>query len=102
MKDLRGKTVWITGASSGIGESLSCQLAAMGCRLILSSRRESELKRVAASCSGAQSVAILPLDLSKPEALADVVRRGISDYGPIDVMLHNGGVSQRAEARETL
>ena len=102
MKDLRGKSVWVTGASSGIGESLSRQLAAMGCRLILSSRREAELKRVADSCSGAQSVAILPLDLGKPETLAGVVHRAVADHGPIDIMVHNGGVSQRAEARETL
>jgi dehydrogenase/reductase SDR family member 7B len=102
MKDLRGKLVWITGASSGIGESLARQLAVMGCRLILSSRRESELKRVAASCADAQNISILPLDLSKTEALASLVQRALSDIGPVDIMVHNGGISQRAEARDTV
>ena len=102
MKDLRGKLVWITGASSGIGESLAAQFAALGCRLILSSRREPELRRVAASCAGAQNTSILPLDLSKPETLGSIVQRALSDIGPVDIMVHNGGVSQRAEARNTL
>jgi dehydrogenase/reductase SDR family member 7B len=102
VKELRGQTVWITGASSGIGESLSRQFAALGCRLILSSRRESELQRVAATCAGAQHVSIVPLDLSKPESLGDVVRRVLADAGSIDIMAHNGGVSQRADARDTL
>jgi dehydrogenase/reductase SDR family member 7B len=102
MKDLRGKRVWITGASSGIGDSLARQFAAAGCRLILSSRREAELKRVAASCSGAENISILPLDLSKPETLARIVERALSDIGPVDLMVHNGGVSQRADAAATL
>lgn len=49
---LRGKVVWITGASSGIGEELAYQLAALGARLVLSARRENELERVKRSCLG--------------------------------------------------
>ncbi len=54
------KVVWITGASSGIGEELAYQLNEMGARLVLSSRRKSELERVAAKCKDAL---VLPLDL---------------------------------------
>ena len=50
--ELRGKVVWITGASSGIGESLAYALAECGARLILSARREEELKRVREKCRG--------------------------------------------------
>ena len=47
---LRGKVVWITGASSGIGEELAYSLAGLGSRLILSARREGELQRVLDNC----------------------------------------------------
>jgi dehydrogenase/reductase SDR family protein 7B len=102
VKDLHGKLVWITGASSGIGESLSRQFAHLGCRLVLSSRRESELQRVASSCTGAQGIFVIPLDLSKPETMSIVAQRVLADIGPVDIMVHNGGVSQRADARETI
>lgn len=51
-KKLKGLVVWITGASSGIGEELAYQLASCGCRLILSARREDELNRVKRNCLG--------------------------------------------------
>ncbi len=47
---LKGKVVWVTGASSGIGEYIAYELAAVGCRLVLSARRESELNRVKKQC----------------------------------------------------
>ena len=49
---LRGKVVWITGASSGIGEYLAYELAKYGCKLILSARRSAELERVKENCAG--------------------------------------------------
>ena len=97
----KGKVVWITGASSGIGEALAKQFAVAGSRLILSSRREEELKRVAALCSAAEAVSVLPLDLSKPELMNDAAQKALGLGGPIDVMVHNGGVSQRAFAADT-
>src|SRR6185369_4318245 len=93
----QGKVVWITGASSGIGEALAKRYAAAGSRLILSARRESELNRVAQLCQGAASISILPLDLSKPESMAEVVERA----GVVDVMIHNGAVSQRGFAADS-
>lgn len=51
-KKLKGLVVWVTGASSGIGEELAYQLAKCGSRLILSARREDELKRVKRNCLG--------------------------------------------------
>jgi short-subunit dehydrogenase len=97
----KGKVVWITGASSGIGEALARLFAGTGSRLILSSRREEELKRVAALCSGAESVSVLTIDLSKPELMNDAARSALRLGGHIDVMVHNGGVSQRAFAADT-
>ena len=49
---LRGKVVWITGASSGIGEYLAYELVRYGCKLVLSARRKAELERVKKNCAG--------------------------------------------------
>jgi short-subunit dehydrogenase len=94
------QVVWITGATSGIGEALARRFAAFGSRLVLSARREQELSRVAGLCTGAASVSVLPLDLSQPASLADRVHSVISREGAVDVMVHNAAVSQRAFAAD--
>ena len=97
----KGKVTWITGASSGIGEALAKQFAAAGSRLILSSRREDELERVAGLCRHADSVSVLLLDLSRPEQMAGAAEKALALAGHVDVMIHNGGISQRAFAADT-
>src|SRR5437762_6350354 len=97
----RGKVVWITGASSGIGEALARRFASAGARLILSSRREDELNRVARLCAGAASISVLPLDLSKPDSMPDAVQWVIARAGAVDVMVHNAAVGQRSFAADT-
>jgi len=63
MRSFKGQVIWITGASSGIGEALACEMSARGAKLILSSRRISELERVKNNCAEPENVCILPLDL---------------------------------------
>ncbi len=60
---IHNKVVWLTGATSGIGEALAYALAKDGAKLVLSARREDELKRVAKKCNS-KTVFVLPLDLS--------------------------------------
>ncbi len=98
----KDKKVWITGASSGIGEALAYAFNSEGAKLILSARRKEELERVAAACEDTDDrVFILPLDLSKPETFAGATEKAQAHFGGIDILVNNGGVSQRATAMES-
>jgi NADP-dependent 3-hydroxy acid dehydrogenase YdfG len=104
MKYYSGKVVWITGASSGIGEALTNELAKHGARLILSARRKEELERVKGNCPIATqaNIKILPLDLSQSDTLKLSVEAAIQMFGQLDILINNGGISQRSLAKETL
>ncbi len=103
MTKLSDKTIWITGASSGIGEQLTYQLASKGNRLILSARREAELERVKSNCpeSAQKNIHVLPLDLSDLDSLDNAAAKALKIHGNIDVLVNNGGISQRSLVSET-
>ncbi len=101
LPDFSGRVVWITGASSGIGEALAQAFAQAGARLILSGRRAAELERVAAACGGPTPF-VLPLDLTRPQEFAPAVVQVQRHFGRLDVLVNNAGVGQRALAQETL
>jgi len=92
------KVVWITGASSGIGEALAYAFAAEGALLVLSARREEELQRVAKACGNAY---VLPFDMLSLSEHADRVQDVIQTYGRIDYLVLNAGVSQRSFVKDT-
>ncbi|XP_065836252.1 dehydrogenase/reductase SDR family member 7-like [Oscarella lobularis] len=99
MENFRGKVVWITGASSGIGEYLAYDLAARGAKLILSARRKTELERVREACiaqCGQVEIRVLPLDISKHDTHASVVSEALEFFNHIDILINNAGRSQRA------
>ncbi len=97
-----GKVIWITGASSGIGEELAKQLAKEKAHLILSSRRMSELERVKKECLAyTEEVEILPIDLSHPAELLSIAEAAILFYKRIDILINCGGISQRSSVLET-
>lgn len=100
MRRFEGKTVWITGASSGIGEACARAFAREGARLILSARRRDELTRVASSI-GATDARIVPLDLEELGGSFARAQEIVAEAGDVDVMVHNGGVSQRSRAIDT-
>lgn len=96
---LQKQIVWITGASSGIGEALAYAYSEKGVKLILSARRVNELERVRENCPGsAEDIKILPLDLTDTEAMNEKTEMAVNMFGKIDVLINNGGISQRAYA----
>jgi len=88
------RTVWITGASSGIGAALAVGFAAAGAHAVLSGRNEAALADVAAQCRGARTLAFDTTDLA---ALPGIV----SAAGPVDILVNNAGISQRSLALDT-
>ncbi len=103
MTKLINKTIWITGASSGIGEQLTYQLAKKGNRLIISARRKDALELVKSNCddTAQEKIHVLPLDLSKVDALDDAAKKAFEIHERIDVLVNNGGISQRSLVSET-
>jgi short-subunit dehydrogenase len=99
--DFHDRRVWITGASSGIGESLALAFHHAGAKLVLSARREGELKRVQAACGGEPGTRVLPLDVTNNEELPEKTRLALSMFGGIDILVLNAGITQRSRARET-
>uniref|UniRef100_A0A3P8ZX02 Dehydrogenase/reductase (SDR family) member 7 n=1 Tax=Esox lucius TaxID=8010 RepID=A0A3P8ZX02_ESOLU len=103
---LKGLVVWVTGASSGIGEELAYQLAGCGSRLILSARRVDELDRVKRHCLECSSlqdkdILVLPLDLLEKTSHEAKTKTAVQHFGSIDILINNGGRSQRSLCLET-
>jgi dehydrogenase/reductase SDR family protein 7B len=98
----RDKVVWVTGASSGIGEALALAFSREGANVVLSSRNEAELDRVRDACDGgADRHLVLPLDLTRFDAFPAAVSMVLQRFDRVDVLVHSGGVSQRSLAMNT-
>jgi len=100
MQSYQNKVVWITGASSGVGEGLAEAFAEAGAMLVLSARRAVELERVRKKLTGAR-VLVLPMDVTH----ADDIRRGLrtveQHYERVDMLVCNAGIGQHAGVAET-
>jgi len=98
----KDKVVWITGASSGIGEALAYEFTREGAKTILSSNEQEELERVRKKCEemGGNS-SVLFLDMLDSQALEKSVKTAIDRFGGIDILINNAGISHRSVVNET-
>ncbi len=101
MNKFQNRVVWITGASSGLGEAMAKAFRREGARLILSSRNIAELERVRNECGGdSQNIVVLPFDLADVDSLSARATEALAAFGRVDVLVNNGGVGTRGKALE--
>jgi len=98
IRDWRGRRVWIVGASSGIGEALARELAALGARLALSARREAPLRALLAATDSTGLA--LPLDVTDPQAVQAAADRIERDWGGIDLVVWLAGAYSPMRAQQ--
>lgn len=96
-----GKKIWVTGASSGIGEHLVYELSKLGAQIIISARRREELERVRAAAFSPNVIHVVPFDQGDMQAIDAAVKEVHTKFGAVDFLFNNGGISQRAEAMKT-
>ena len=96
-------SVWITGASSGIGEARAYRYAEEGARLVLTSSSVNRLEPVAARCRelGATEVNILPFDLTCLDGIDTLTDKAWDAMKGIDIVMLNAGISQRTNVEDT-
>jgi dehydrogenase/reductase SDR family protein 7B len=101
MNDFENKVIWITGASSGIGEAMAHELARRGARLVLSARRADVLEAVRLRCDRPDKHLVLPMDMTDPGQFRTQTEVVLSTFGHIDMLINNAGVSQRSLVKDT-
>jgi short-subunit dehydrogenase len=94
----KGKVVWITGASSGIGKELALQLDALGAILILTSSNQSLLSELQLQLQKSKTLVYNLLDI---KGIPELVEEALACFGHIDYVIQSAGISQRAQATET-
>jgi short-subunit dehydrogenase len=94
---MTNRTIWITGASSGIGEALAMHYAAKGTQLLLSSHENTELEKVAGNCrQRGADVQVIPFNLTRKAEIEDAVKKAQSLVSKIDILVNCGGIGQRS------
>jgi dehydrogenase/reductase SDR family member 7B len=101
MPELIGKTAWITGASSGIGEALAKAFVARGGACVLSGRNIAELERVQRDSGAPEMCMILPFETTDLACLPAMVAAATGFRGSVDILVNNAGISQRSLATDT-
>jgi len=101
-KRFEGKTVIVTGASSGIGEATARHFAREGAEVVLVARSADTLERIAASIAAAGGIALaVPMDVTDAGACASMLETAEAQFGNIDVLVNNAGYNCRGAVEET-
>jgi short-subunit dehydrogenase len=101
MSGFSDKIIWITGASSGIGKALAIELSNQNIKIILSARKREDLELVKKQCKSTNDVKIITLDLEDYTNLQTKVDEALAAFGKIDILVNNGGISQRSFVKDT-
>lgn len=100
-ESLEGKVVWITGASSGLGEALAKEFALQGAQVVLSARRFEELEKVRVSLLHPDQHISICADITDETQVRHAYEQVLEQKGRIDWLINNAGLSQRALIADT-
>ncbi|HZX91921.1 MAG TPA: SDR family oxidoreductase [Rudaea sp.] len=93
---VKGRTVLVTGGSSGIGKAAALKIAAAGARVLICARNEAELAATQTEISEAGGICHSYIaDLSEEKSCADLVQRIVEEHGGVDILINNAGRSIR-------
>lgn len=98
MDTFNNKTIWLTGASKGIGRALALELAERGAKLALSARNEKELEQLANEM-GNQPTLILPMDVTEHAANIAAVTKIMHEWGQLDIAIFNAGNAEYVDVQ---
>mgnify|MGYP001810984405 FL=1 len=99
--NFENKVVWITGASSGIGEALAYTFAKRRAKLILSARRADELERVKKNCNLPEGdILVLPLDVAEHDKAEEATQKVLATFKHIDILINNAGLSHWSKIKD--
>ena len=101
MQNIHSKVIWVTGASSGLGEALVYQLAKEDCKIVLTSNETERLAEVAQK-SGLKEAnyLVLPIELENFDAEVEL-KKVIDKFGKLDVLINNAGICQKDFGEKT-
>lgn len=100
--DFKNKTVWVIGASSGIGEALITELYKENCNIILSARREENLTEIASRLKlNKENSLVLPIDISDSKSFSSKIEKAVAKFKTIDIVILNAGIAHKSYAVET-
>lgn len=94
LTNLKGRIIWVTGASSGIGAAAAKRLSKAGAIVVLSGRRSERLHALSETLPGENRVE--PLDISDRSAVTSVLERILDAFGRLDILVHSAGLNVRA------